>query len=130
MPLSYKYRLYPTQTQQSALAEMLQDFCWLYNAALEQRIDAQRKRGISLGYTWQANELKAVRELCYGFERWSFSAEQQVLRRLDKAFKAFFRRCKAGEKPGFPRFRAGEECLGALGKGSGSRLAPEAVCFS
>jgi putative transposase len=106
MPLSYKYRLYPTPTQQAALAEMLRDFCWLYNAALEQRIDAHRKRGISLGYTSQANELKAVRELCYGFERWSFSAEQQVLRRLDKAFKAFFRRCKAGDKPGFPRFRA------------------------
>jgi putative transposase len=39
-------------------------------------------------------------------ERWSFSAEQQVLRRLDKAFKAFFRRCKGGQKPGFPHFRA------------------------
>ncbi|MBV8772977.1 MAG: transposase, partial [Deltaproteobacteria bacterium] len=37
---------------------------------------------------------------------YSYSAEQQVLRRLDKSFKAFFRRCKAGEKPGFPRFRA------------------------
>ena len=25
--------------------------------------------------------------------------------RLDRAFKAFFRRCKAGENPGYPRFR-------------------------
>lgn len=32
--------------------------------------------------------------------------EVDVLRRLDKAMKAFFRRCKSGEKPGFPRFRA------------------------
>jgi putative transposase len=31
---------------------------------------------------------------------------QDVLRRLDKAFDAFFRRVKAGEKPGFPRFRS------------------------
>lgn len=30
---------------------------------------------------------------------------QNVVDRLDKAFQAFFRRCKAGEKPGFPRFR-------------------------
>jgi putative transposase len=30
---------------------------------------------------------------------------QNVVDRLDKAFQAFFRRCKAGETPGFPRFR-------------------------
>jgi len=30
---------------------------------------------------------------------------QDVGRRLDKAFKAFFRRVKAGEKPGYPRFK-------------------------
>jgi len=28
-----------------------------------------------------------------------------VLRRLDLAFAAFFRRCKSGEKPGYPRFK-------------------------
>jgi len=28
------------------------------------------------------------------------------MRRLDKAFAAFFRRCKTGENPGYPRFRA------------------------
>ena len=106
MQLSYKYRIYPTRSQAAMLGEMLRDFCALYNAALEERVDAYRKRGICLGYTHQAVELKAVRALGYGFEHWSFSAEQQVLRRLDKAFKAFFRRCKAGEKPGFPRFRA------------------------
>jgi transposase, IS605 OrfB family, central region len=30
---------------------------------------------------------------------------QDVLRRLDKSFKAFFRRVKNGEKPGYPRFK-------------------------
>ena len=30
---------------------------------------------------------------------------QNVIRRLDLAFDAFFRRCKVGETPGFPRFR-------------------------
>ena len=37
--------------------------------------------------------------------RWSLSAEQQVLRRLDKSFKAFFGRIKRGENS-FSRFRA------------------------
>ena len=30
---------------------------------------------------------------------------QNVAVRIDLAFRAFFRRCKAGEKPGYPRFR-------------------------
>lgn len=30
---------------------------------------------------------------------------QDVLRRVDRAFQAFFRRVKAGEKPGYPRFK-------------------------
>ena len=30
---------------------------------------------------------------------------QNIVDRLDKSFEAFFRRSKAGEKPGFPRFR-------------------------
>jgi putative transposase len=35
----------------------------------------------------------------------NFSCSQDVLRRVDKTFKAFFRRVEAGEKPGYPRFR-------------------------
>ena len=63
-------------------------------------------RGISLNYTAQANELKAARAAGEGLEHWSFSAEQQILRRLDKTFKAFFARVRRGEKSGFPRFRS------------------------
>jgi putative transposase len=37
--------------------------------------------------------------------RWSFSSQQATLRRLDKAFAAFFRRVKIGQTPGYPRFR-------------------------
>ncbi|MGW1846940.1 RNA-guided endonuclease InsQ/TnpB family protein [Streptomyces sp. NPDC001966] len=37
--------------------------------------------------------------------RWSFSSQQATLRRLDKAFAAFFRRVKSGDAPGYPRFR-------------------------
>lgn len=107
MLLSFKYRLYPTRAQTTALNGMLRAFCGLYNAGLEERIDAYRKFGKSLKYVDQANELKAVRAIDEQLAGFSYSAEQQVLRRLDKAFKAFFRRCREGKKPGFPRFRAG-----------------------
>lgn len=101
MILSYKYRIEPNQTQAAALDDMLRDFCQLYNAGLEQRIEAYRRQHISVTYKMQADELKAVRCAAPDLARWSFSAEQQVLRRLDKTFKAFF----AGGH-GFPRFRA------------------------
>lgn len=105
MILSKKFRVYPNKAQTIALDAMLRDFCGLYNAALQQRIEAWRRRGVGLNYGMQASELKAVRAADEGLARWSFSAEQQVLRRLDKAFKAFFGRVKRG-KGGFPRFRA------------------------
>lgn len=105
--LSYKHRLYPSRAQAEALTGMLGAFCDLYNAALQQRIEAYRRQGVTLRYGQQASELKAIRAADERLAGFSFSAEQQVLRRLDKAFAAFFRRLKAkGGKAGFPRFRA------------------------
>jgi putative transposase len=89
-----------------ALTGMLGAFCDLYNAYLQQRIEAYQRRSISLRYGNQAAELKAVRAADERLAGFSFSAEQQVLRRLDKAFNAFFSRVKRGGKAGFPRFRA------------------------
>ena len=105
--LSYKFRLYPNWAQSDALTGMLGAFCDLYNAGLQQRIEAYRRRRISLRYLDQASELKAVRAADERLAGYSYSAEQQVLRRLDKAFQAFFRRLKErGGKAGFPRFQA------------------------
>lgn len=99
---SYKYRLRPSRSQAALLDAMLRDFCGLYNAGLQQRIEAYRRRGMSLRYGHQAGELKACRAADPdGLGRWSFSALQQVLRRLDQTYTAFFRRNR-----GFPRFRA------------------------
>ena len=50
MILSYKYRVDPTPAQKAALSEMLRDFCGLYNARLEHRITAYRRRGVSVNY--------------------------------------------------------------------------------
>src|SRR5918911_46700 len=107
MRLSYKYRLYPNRAQAAALEAMLGAFCELYNAGLQQRIEAYRRQGKTLRYADQASELKAVWAVDDRLASYSFSAEQQVLRRLDKAFKAFFRRLKVRKgKAGFPRFQA------------------------
>lgn len=99
---SYKYRLRPNRAQTATLDAMLRDFCGLYNACLQQRIEAYCRHGLSLRYGHQAAELKACRAADPdGLGRWSFSALQQVLRRLDQTFAAFFKRGH-----GFPRYRA------------------------
>lgn len=106
MILSYKYRIEPNRTQEVALAAMLSDFCTLYNGALEHRIEAYRK-GVSIKCNEQIVALPVIRRDSPDTHgRWSCTAQQQVLRKLDKSFKAFFGRIKRGAKAGFPRFRA------------------------
>jgi len=105
MRKTYKYRLYPTAAQITALAEQLGEACRLYNAALQERRDAYRYSGISLTYYDQANQLKAIwaEGVC---KLANFSVCQDVLRRVDQTFKAFFRRVTKGQKAGYPRFKS------------------------
>ena len=105
MRKAYKYRIYPTRNQTTLLNQELAAASRLYNAALEQRRAAWKRRHLSLSYLDQASELKGLRASDIRTPA-NFSACQDVLRRLDKAFQAFFRRLKKGDKPGFPRFRS------------------------
>ncbi|MEU8061275.1 RNA-guided endonuclease InsQ/TnpB family protein [Microbispora bryophytorum] len=106
MRRSYKFLLRPTAHQHIALTQCLEDHRQLYNAALEHRRTAYAKAGVSIRYGDQSGELKHVRaDDPSGQGRWSFSCQQATLRRLDKAFAAFFARLKAGRTPGFPRFK-------------------------
>ena len=105
MRLTYKYRLYPTEAQVGFLDGELREACSLYNAALEERVGAWKICHKSVNYYDQANQLKAMRaDGCLTLA--NFSCCQDVLRRVDKTFKAFFGRVKRGDKPGFPRYRS------------------------
>jgi putative transposase len=103
----YKFLMRPTVRQDQALREMLADHCSLYNGALQERRDAWRHPSrTSVRYGDQSVQLKDIRSFDPERQgRWSFSSQQATLRRLDKTFAAFFRRVKAGETPGYPRFR-------------------------
>lgn len=105
MRKSFKFRLYPTRKQSEALDREVTAAQRLYNAALEQRRFAWQRRHVSLNYNAQAGDLKDLRASGASTPA-NFSACQDVLRRLDKAFQAFFRRVKSGDKPGFPRFKS------------------------
>jgi len=64
---------------------------------------------VSLHYYDQANQLKAIRAegAC---TLANFSASQDVLRRVEKTFTAFFRRVQAGLTAGYPRFKSRRRC--------------------
>ena len=106
MRRAYKFLLRPTSRQAAMLAAMLEDHRQLYNAALEERREAWRMRKANITFYSQAAQLKDVRAADpAGQGRWASHSQQATLRRLDRSFQAFFRRIKAGEKPGYPRFK-------------------------
>ncbi|MEV6038588.1 transposase [Nonomuraea sp. NPDC052116] len=106
MRRSFKFLMRPTAKQAVALTACLDDHRALYNGALEHRRTAYSQAGVTIRYGDQSVELKEIRAADPGGQgRWSFSSQQATLRRLDKAFAAFFRRFKAGDKPGYPRFK-------------------------
>ncbi len=102
---AYKYKLIPTPNQERELGRVLGLCRWLYNTALEQRIIAYRRAGVSLSRYQQEAELKDLREEFPEYAAMHSHVLQDVLARLDKTYQAFFRRVKAGEKAGFPRYQ-------------------------
>ena len=106
MRRTFRYRLYPTGRQAAALDAQLSEACDLYNAALEHRRRLWREHGVSVGLREQSAELKGMRADGLLAPSVNFWSQQAVLKRLDRAFAAFYRRCKAGESPGYPRFRS------------------------
>lgn len=102
---TYKYRLYPTGKQEKQMLAMLDACRWLYNQFLEQRktLWETQKKGITC--YGQIGELPKFVKANPLLEQVYSQTKQNVAVRIDLAFKAFFRRCKAGEKPGYPRFR-------------------------
>jgi putative transposase len=99
-----RYRLFTNRLQADALAEQLGEACRLYNAALQERREAWKQR-ISINYYDQANQLKQIRA-SGDLGLANFSCCQDVLRRVNKTFQAFFRRVQRGEKAGYPRFKS------------------------
>lgn len=78
----------------------------LYNAALQERRDAWQRAGISITAASQMAQLPEIKRLRPEYKEIGSQVLQDVLQRLDRAFRAFFRRVRAGEKPGYPRFKS------------------------
>jgi putative transposase len=99
------YRMYPTASEIEKLLEHLGLHQRLYNTALEERIAHYKETGKSLSYNKQAKSLTMWRNYS-ALGLVNAQSEQNTLKRLDRAYQAFFRRVKAGETACFPRFKA------------------------
>jgi putative transposase len=100
------YRLYPTAKQETAMLGIKRGHQRLYNAALEQRRAAWRRQRHSVTCMAQEKDFTALRAEDETIRRLNAQSSQLTLKRLDLAFHAFFRRLKAGETPGYPRFKS------------------------
>ena len=100
-----RYRLYPTASQIKAIRETLERLRVLYNAALQERRDAYRKQGVSVTRAQQEKSLTEIKRNESEYTNLHTHLMQDAVTRLDRAFQAFFRRVKAGQKPGYPRFK-------------------------
>ena len=77
----------------------------LYNACLQERRDAWQRAGVSVTAAMQMKQLPEIKRLRPEFSEIGSQVLQDVVQRLDRAFKAFFRRVKAGQRAGYPRFK-------------------------
>lgn len=102
---AYKYKLRTNKVFVEKASRTL-DLCReLYNASLQERRDAWKISHVSISYCSQADQLPQIKEVRPEFADVHSQVLQDVLRRSDKAFANFFRRCRKGENPGYPRFK-------------------------
>ena len=99
-------RLYPTANQARQLESWLELHRLLYNQSLAERRDAWREEQRSISYNEQQNALPALKAEKPWYLPLGSHALQETVRRVDRGFKAFFRRLKGGQKPGYPRLKA------------------------
>ncbi len=98
--------VYTTPAGYARLDEVLTANRCLYNAALQHRRDAYKMAGHSISKAAQSRELTLIGDDAPFWKSVSRRIAVGTLERIDLAFAAFFRRIKAGEKPGYPRFKS------------------------
>jgi putative transposase len=130
LTLTYKYRLYPTAAQETALRGMLATARDVYNSLLNWRKHDYEVQGKAPSCGEQEKALplwkKAHPELCDIYSQ----VLQDVCKRVDRAFDAFFRRVKEGDTPGFPRFKGKGQYDSLTYPQSGFKILGQAISLS
>ncbi len=105
MRQAFVYRLYPSRTQERTMESILTTTRSFYNSLLAERTQAWEERGERVTKVQQLRRVKERKATNPDAAAVHSHILQVVADDLDKAFLAFFRRVRTGEKPGYPRFR-------------------------
>lgn len=105
MRKTFKYRLFPITGQRTAMQKTLNACRWVYNKALETRKESWEQRRESVSRYDTINMIPGWKTDCLFLNDAFSQCLQEVCTRVNLAFQSFFRRVKAGETPGYPRFR-------------------------
>jgi putative transposase len=127
---AYKYKLKTNAKFVAGCSATLNICRELYNAALQERRDAYQTNGLSINYHDQAVQLPQIKEVRQDVGEVHSQVLQDTLRRVDKTFDAFFRRCRDGETPGYPRFKPASRYDSFTYPQSGFRLAGDKLHLS
>ena len=106
MEKAYKFRLYPTAAQRIQMKKTFGCCRFVWNHYLDRRKKVFEKSGETLNYAKCSKELTALKKELPWLREADATALQSSLRALDTAFQNFFRRCKEGGNPGYPRFKS------------------------
>lgn len=106
MKKTYVYRMYPTAEQDRYLRETMETCRRLYNWALEQRKTAWESEKRRINFFAQSAMLPKMKKDNVYLAAAPAKCLIAVLKRLDQSYQNFFRRVKAGERPGYPRFKS------------------------
>ena len=106
MRLTFKYPIYPTQAEERTLLGWFDHLCDLQNSARNNRKHAHETEGRFVSRYDQEHLLKVARETYDDFRAVPQDFQVSILKRVDKAFEAFRKRCEEGAaKKGYPRFK-------------------------
>jgi putative transposase len=127
---AYKYKLKTNAKFVAGCSATLNICRELYNAALQERRDAYQINGLSINYHAQAVQLPQIKQVRQDVGEVYSQILQDTLRRVDKSFDAFFRRCQNGETPGYPRFKPASRYDSFTYPQSGFRLEGDKIHLS
>lgn len=106
MEYSYKFRIYPTKSQEELIQKTFGCCRFVYNYFLTRRKDVYNTTKKALGFYACSKELTQLKQInLWLTEVDSYSLETSI-KDLDYSFKNFFRRIKTGDAPGFPQFKS------------------------
>ena len=108
MRKTFRFRLFPTDGQRTKLRRTIQGCRKAYNLCLETRRNAYTNEGRTLTLYDTHGLIKNWRAEDPDIAFVHYHCLHEVNERIQLAFQAFWRRCKSGENPGYPRFKSEE----------------------